>query len=170
MARALVVFESMFGNTRAVAEAVGAALAEGRQVDVVEVAAAPDVLPEGVDLLVVGAPTHAFSLSRVSTRKSAADQATGGLVSRGRGVREWLDALAPVDRTVSAIAFDTKVKVGWLPGSAAKAITKRLRRLRFTLAGAPVSFYVGGTPGPLLEGEIERATAWARTIRATSRT
>ncbi|QQQ74196.1 flavodoxin family protein [Saccharothrix sp. 6-C] len=170
MARALVVFESMFGNTRAVAEAVGAALAEGRHVDVVEVAAAPDVLPDDVDLLVVGAPTHAFSLSRASTRKSAADQATGELVSRGRGVREWLDALAPGDHTVRAIAFDTKVKVGWLPGSAAKAITRRLRRLRFTVAGAPVSFYVAGTPGPLLEGEIERATAWVRTIRATSRT
>ncbi|PSL57326.1 NAD(P)H dehydrogenase (quinone) [Saccharothrix carnea] len=170
MARALVVFESMFGNTRTVAEAVGAGLAGGRQVDVVEVAAAPDVLPDDVDLLVVGAPTHAFSLSRASTRKSASDQATGEIVSRGRGVREWLDALAPADRTVSAIAFDTKVKVGWLPGSAAKAITKRLRRLRFTVAGAPVSFYVGGTPGPLLDGEVDRATAWARTIRATSRT
>ncbi|MEV8438737.1 hypothetical protein AB0425_15285 [Actinosynnema sp. NPDC051121] len=47
---------------------------------------------------------------------------------------------------MSAIAFDTKVKVGWLPGSAAKAITKRLRRLRFTVSGAPVSCYVGGTP------------------------
>ena len=170
MARALVVFESMFGNTKAVAEAVGGGLAAGRQVDVVEVGEAPDVLPEDVDLLVVGAPTHAFSLSRASTRKSAADQATGGLVSRGRGVREWLDALAPVDRAVSAIAFDTRVKTGWLPGSAAKAITKRLRRLRFTVAAAPVSFYVGGTPGPLLGGELDRATAWAKDIRATSRT
>ncbi|WP_331459403.1 hypothetical protein [Saccharothrix sp. NRRL B-16348] len=49
MARALVVFESMFGNTRAVAEAVDAGLTEGRQVDVVEVGEAPDVLPEDVD-------------------------------------------------------------------------------------------------------------------------
>lgn len=169
MARALVVFESMFGNTKAVAEAVGAGLAERGPVDVVEVGAAPDAVPGDVDLLVVGAPTHAFSLSRASTRKSAADQATGGLVSRGRGVREWLDALAPVDRAVGVIAFDTKVKVGWLPGSAAKTAVKRLRRLRFTEVGPPMSFYVGGTPGPLLDGEVDRATAWARTIRATSR-
>ncbi|TQM78930.1 flavodoxin [Saccharothrix saharensis] len=169
MARALVVFESMFGNTEAVAEAVRAGLAEGRQVDVVEVGEAPDVLPGDVDLLVVGAPTHAFGLSRASTRESAADQATGELVSRGRGVREWLDALAPADRPVSAVAFDTRVKVGWLPGSAAKAIAKRLRRLRFAAAGAPMSFYVGGTPGPLSDGEIDRARTWAKGIRATSR-
>ncbi|WP_331459404.1 hypothetical protein [Saccharothrix sp. NRRL B-16348] len=83
-------------------------------------------------------------------------------------MREWLDALAPVDLTVSAIVFDTRVKVGWVPGSAAKAITRRLRRLRFTVGRAPVSFYVGSTPGPLLDGETDRATAWARTIRTTS--
>ncbi|GAA3882776.1 flavodoxin family protein [Saccharothrix violaceirubra] len=170
MARALVVFESMFGNTKAVAEAVRAGLAEGGQVDVVEVGEAPDVLPGDVDLLVVGAPTHAFDLSRAATRKSAADQATGELVSRGRGVREWLDALAPAGRAVSALAFDTRVKSGWLPGSAAKTITKRLRRLRFAVAGAPTSFHVGGTPGPLLAGEVDRATTWARAIRPASRT
>ncbi|MEU4805158.1 hypothetical protein [Actinosynnema sp. NPDC023587] len=135
----------MFGNTRAVAETIGAVLAGERAVDVVEVATAPDVLPEDVDLVVVGAPTHVFGLSRASTRTSAAGRAPGGLVSTGRGVREWLDILPAAGSGVLVYAFDTKVKVGWLPGSAAKAIAKHLRRLRYTVP-ALTSFYVTGTP------------------------
>ncbi|MFE2752299.1 flavodoxin family protein [Actinosynnema sp. NPDC059335] len=169
MTRALVVYESMFGNTRVIAEAVGAALAEGGlRVDVVEVGSAPDVLPADVALLVVGAPTHTFSLSRPSTRRLAADQAAGDLVSRGRGVREWLAALRPVVRPVAARAFDTRMGTGWFTGSAAKMITKRLGRLHFDDVGAPRSFYVAGTCGPLLEGELDRAADWARTVRAAS--
>ncbi|GGP75648.1 flavodoxin family protein [Saccharothrix coeruleofusca] len=160
MSRALVVYESMFGNTKAIAEAIGTALAA----EVVEVSDAPDVLPEDVGLLVVGAPTHAFGLSRPATRKSAADQAGAELVSAGRGVREWLDALAPHGRRVTAHAFDTRLRGGWLPGSAAKAIAKRLRALHFEVPERPMSFHVTGTPGPLLVGEPARATAWARAM------
>ncbi|QQQ80174.1 flavodoxin family protein [Saccharothrix sp. 6-C] len=166
MARALVVYESMFGNTKAIAEAIGEALAA----EVVEVSDAPDVLPDNVGLLVVGAPTHAFSLSRPATRQSAADQATDGLVSTGRGVREWLETLAPLGHHVTAHAFDTRVKIGWLPGSAAKAIAKRLRALHFEVPDKPMSFHVGGTPGPLLVGEPARAAAWARAVLADART
>ena len=169
MARALVVYESMFGNTRTIAEAVGAGLAGQGRVDVVEVSEAPDVLPDQVDLLVVGAPTHAFGLSRESTRKSAADQATEPLVSSGRGVREWLDALPRDSAGVVACAFDTRIGAGWLPGSAAKTIAKRLRRLGFPSAAAPRSFRVAGTAGPLLDGERARAVAWASGIRVGSR-
>ncbi|GAA1331625.1 flavodoxin family protein [Saccharothrix algeriensis] len=160
MARALVVYESMFGNTKAIAEAIGEALAA----EVVEVSDAPDVLPDDVGLLVVGAPTHAFGLSRPATRKSAADQAAGDRVSTGRGVREWLDALAPLGHHVTAHAFDTRIGTGRLPGSAAKAIARRLRALHCAVPGKPVSFHVGGTPGPLLVGEPTRAAAWARSM------
>ncbi|NUT48470.1 MAG: flavodoxin family protein [Saccharothrix sp.] len=166
MVRALVVYESMFGNTKAVAEAIATALGA----EAVEVSDAPDVLPDDVDVLVVGAPTHAFGLSRPNTRKSAADQATDALVSTGRGVREWLDGLAPIGHHVTAHAFDTRIKSGWLPGSAAKAIAKRLRALHCALPGAPMSFYVGGTPGPLLVGEPGRAAGWARSLLTDSRT
>ncbi|WP_228122747.1 flavodoxin family protein [Saccharothrix syringae] len=162
MARALVVYESMFGNTEVIAEAIGQALAA----EVVEVSDAPDVLPDDVGLLVVGAPTHVMGLSRPVTRRSAADQATEGLVSTGRGVREWLDTLAPLGHHVTAHAFDTRVGTGWPAGSAAKAIAKRLRSLHFTVPGRPVSFHVGGTPGPLLVGEPARAAAWARSVLA----
>ena len=162
--RALVVFESMFGNTQVVAEAVADGLAGRMQVDAVEVGDAPTELGDDVALLVVGGPTHAFGMSRPSTRQDAATQATAGLVSAGIGLREWLaDLHGPAG--VAAAAFDTKVSRPRLPGSAARAAEKRLRRLGFRVVAPAASFYVEGTRGPLLEGERERARRWGQQVR-----
>ncbi|RKT74897.1 flavodoxin-like protein [Saccharothrix variisporea] len=169
MARALVVYESMFGNTRTVAEAVAEGLTGFGDVEVVEVSHAPDTLPDDVELLVVGAPTHAFGLSRPSTRTSAAEQTASPLVSPGRGVREWLDVLAHNVNGTVAVAFDTRVKVGILPGSAAKLIAKRLRKLGFPPATPPKTFWVTGTTGPLRERQRDEAVEWARGITVGSR-
>jgi flavodoxin len=65
---AIVVYESMFGNTQRVAEAVAAGIAAHMTVELIEVGAAPTQIGEDVGLLVVGGPTHAFGLSRQSTR------------------------------------------------------------------------------------------------------
>ena len=158
MTRVLVVYESMFGNTRAIAKAVAEGLADAGAVDLVEVGSAPVPLPDDVDLLVVGAPTHAFGLSRPSTRKSAADQAPGEVVSTGIGLREWLDELRPGTAAVSA--FDTRVKVAMMPGSAGRRALGRLRRSGFPMLLRSESFYVEGTPGPLKDGEVDRARRW----------
>ena len=79
--RALVVYESMFGNTQAIADAVADGLAARVRVDAVEVGAAPTVVGDDVVLLVVGGPTHAFGMSRQATRQDAGRQAERGLVS-----------------------------------------------------------------------------------------
>ncbi|WP_019819379.1 flavodoxin family protein [Saccharomonospora saliphila] len=161
--RALVVFESAFGNTEAVARGIGAALAPHAEVEVREVGSAPGVVDDATDLLVVGAPTHAFGLSRESTRRDAAEQAREHgrePVSRGRGVREWLDEVR-LPRGVRVAAFDTKINRPRLPGSAAKGVMKRLRRAGQVPATAPQSFYVTATAGPLLDGELDRAGEWA---------
>jgi hypothetical protein len=90
MTRALVVFESMFGNTELVARAVAVGLAEHTDVDVVR--ARPGVMPrDDVDLVVVGGPTHAFGLTRRSTRVSAGQQGADEVAAQGTGLREWLD-------------------------------------------------------------------------------
>ncbi|HEU4421315.1 MAG TPA: flavodoxin domain-containing protein [Pilimelia sp.] len=159
--RALVVYESMFGNTQTIAEAVAEGLAAHISVVTAEVGAAPPTLADGVELLVVGGPTHAFGLSRPNTRKSAVDQAKRPVVSTGIGLREWLDTLQRRSSGVAAVAFDTKVSKPRLPGSAARAATRRLRRLGFAIAAPAETFYVAGTPGPLLPGEAERARRWA---------
>jgi len=162
---ALVVFESMFGNTQVIAQAVAEGLwLEGMSVDIQEVGAAPTVIGDGVDLLVVGGPTHAFGLSRQSTRRSAAEQAEQGVVSAGIGLREWLGTVRGSSASVAAAAVDTRVKKPRLPGSAARAAEKRLRRLGFRILAPATSFYVAGTPGPLLDGEPQRARGWGEML------
>ncbi len=156
--RTLVIFESMFGNTERVAAAIGEGLAAAGSVDVVEVGSAPDVVGADTALLVVGGPTHAFGMSRPRTRLDAAGQADGDVVSR-TGIREWLDTVTG-SSAVPAVAFDTRVKQRWIPGSAARAAQRRLQDKGFSRAGQPRSFRVQGTTGPLLEGEIARARQW----------
>jgi hypothetical protein len=166
MSRALVVFESMFGNTQAIAAAIADGLATWVPVDVVEVATAPAVLPRDLDLLVVGAPTHAFGMSRASTRADATKQAPGTVVSGEIGLREWLEAVGAPASHVPAAAFDTRIYKPRVPGSAARAATRRLRRLGFAVTTPPESFYVTGTAGPLVPDEIDRARRWGEDLGA----
>jgi hypothetical protein len=160
----LVVFESMFGNTRVIADAVAEGVARHLPVEQVEVGRAPTVIGGEVELLVVGGPTHAFGLSRSGTRQSAAQQAEDGLVSAGIGLREWLGALQKAAADVAVAAFDTRISRPRLPGSAAAGADKRLRRLGFRSVAPSTSFYVEGTTGPLLEGEAERARRWGEAL------
>lgn len=164
--RALVVYESMFGNTRTIADAVASGLQEaGVEVEVVEVGVAPTGPDEDVGLLVVGAPTHALSLSRPESRRSASEQAEGPILSMGIGLREWLAAL-PTGRALVA-AFDTHIDRK-VPGAASRAALKRLRRRGYRVAEPAESFFVSDTVGPLVEGEVERARAWGHELAASS--
>jgi hypothetical protein len=169
--RALLVYESMFGNTRAIALAVAEGIGTRMEVDTIEVGSAPRGLPADVALLVVGAPTHGHGMTTAESRAGAADRAGDRLVSRGTGLREWLDALPPVPSTLPAAAFDTRIKgPGFLWGSAAKPAAKRLTELGFRLAAEPRDFLVGGPTGPmfdrLAEGELERAREWGVELAA----
>ncbi len=164
MRRALVVFESMFGNTQQIAGAVAKGLSSSLPTVILEVGAAPTVLPDDVDLLLVGGPTHAFGLSRTGTRENAIRQAGGRVVSEGIGLREWLAALARTGGGVAVAAFDTRIAKPRVPGSAARAAEKCLRKLGFRVVAASESFYVAGTAGPLVEGETERARAWGEKL------
>ena len=152
--RARVICESSFGNTRRIAEAMAMELHT-------EVLGAGDSVDlDEVDLLVVGAPTHVHGLPSERSRKAAVEQ--GG--TDGHGVRDWLDGLPR--GTGRAAAFDTRFeKPAFLTGSAAKGIANRLRRHGFELVAEPESFFVHGTKGPLKNGELERAAAWARALR-----
>lgn len=165
--KALVVYESMFGNTEAVARAVADELAAEMTVEVYDVGSAPERINELVDLIVVGAPTHAFSLSRPGTRSDAVTKgATVG--SAERGVREWLEQLPAGPHSESVATFDTRVeKVRHLPGSAAKKADRIAHQHGYPSAIARESFYVEDMAGPLLPGELDRARAWGRTLAVT---
>ena len=171
MKRALVIYESMYGNTEQIARAIGEGLAERMQVDVVEVGVAPTTLAADVGLVVVGGPTHAFGMSRPGTRVSAAKEAESPLVSSGIGVREWLEALEQPAEPLVAAAYDTHVdhpKLLRHVGSAAAAIAKRLEKLGIEAVAEPEHFWVAGTPGPLRDGELQRAHDFGRSLTERS--
>ena len=155
----LVVYESSFGNTKSIAEAIAFGLAG--DVELIEANDAPTVLGSEVGLLVVGGPTHAFSMSTTRTRRSAADM-TGAVPAR-IGIREWIDELSMLSTTPVA-TFDTKVEHPRLPGSAARAATRRLRRAGVSVVVEPETFYVVGTSGPLKDGERDRAHVWGAAL------
>jgi hypothetical protein len=156
--KALVVYESMFGNTAAVAEALAEGLRRSMEVEVHDVAEAPASLPGDVDLLVVAAPTHALSLSRRETRAEAIlEGATHG--EEVPGAREWLEGLQFTRVPVLATLDTRATKARHLPGSAARKAAKIAHARGLGRAVARASFYVTDTKGPLVDGELDRARA-----------
>jgi hypothetical protein len=157
MTRALVVYESMFGNTEEIARAVADGLAQHLQVQTVPVTDAPVQVPDDVALLVVGGPTHAFGMSRHGTREDASRRGAQGAAQTG--VREWLDRVSMAAGTRVA-AFDTRIDKVGVPGSAARAIARRLRRRGGKPLAPPQTFRVRDIPGPLVPTARGRARIW----------
>jgi Flavodoxin len=164
--KALVVYESMYGNTAVIAEAVTRALGEhGLDVAVAPVTSTSpgEVIEAG--LLVVGGPTHAHGMSREATRRTAAsdEENVNPDPTVSPGLREWIDRL-PLGTEKLAAAFDTRIdKPVFLTGSAAKGIAKRLERHGYRLVAGPRSFFVT-TQNHLAEGEIDGAVAWGEEL------
>ncbi|WP_034621399.1 hypothetical protein [Cellulomonas sp. URHE0023] len=165
--RALVVYESSFGNTGLVAEAVWRGLADHvedaalRRVDV-----APTRLDPSVQLLVVGGPTQAFGLSRPSTRADAEAKAGASVTGVSTGVREWLHQLEQPNRPVYSATFDTRIHSPHVPGSAAVGAWRLLSKGGFELTAEAESFWVTGLRGPLRDGELDRAYEWGVSLSA----
>ena len=158
--RTLVVVESIWGNTEAIGRAIAAGI--GGTVDVVTAEDAPRAIPHGVDLVVVGGPTHAFSMTSVMTRESARRQ--GATTIPSRGIREWIDGLPRLERRVRVATFDTRTVSPRLPGSAAKVAMKRLIERGLQPVAKPETFDVHGNEGPVADGELARATEWGATL------
>lgn len=155
-----IIVESLWGNTRAVAEAIAEGVREADPDAHVTVGGTDDTpaAPQDTDLLLLGGPTHAFGMSREGTRTDAERRGSGE--APAHGVREWIAAAAP-HGDVRVVTFDTRVK--GFPGSAAAGAAKALRK-RGWHSEAGESFFVGGYEGPLGEGELERARAWGASL------
>jgi hypothetical protein len=167
--KAVIVYESMFGNTRAVADAIADGFRLGNEAVVVPVTQArPEVL-DGADLVVVGGPTHVHAMSRAGTRKGAAQMAgkpgSGLTLEPGAaclGLRDWFAGLGQV--TIAAAAFDTRIDgLAVFTGQASKGIARQLRHHGFHLVAGPESFLI--TKGNQLRaGEEDHAKAWGRLL------
>lgn len=163
--RALIVYESMYGNTRKIAEAVARGLGDGGEVRVLPVGDAADVDPSDWDLLIVGGPTHAHGMTRGTSRHAAAEAAAkpdSGLTMEpaadAGGLREWLDSLGR--RAGNAAAFDTRIDASaFLTGRASKGIGRKLEHSGYTPVAEPESFLVT-SHNELVADEEERARAW----------
>jgi len=171
--QAIVVYESMFGNTHAIADAIGKGLGQGLEpvdnVVVVPVVEAGRERLGNADLLVVGGPTHFHGMSRTRTRKwavSTAQKPKNDLAldrdAQGPGVRDWLTSLG--HGHTKAAAFDTRFKgPAVLRGRASKAISRKLRRHGFEVVAKPESFFV--TLQNHLEPDEEgRAREWGKRL------
>ncbi|HET91948.1 MAG TPA: flavodoxin family protein [Chloroflexi bacterium] len=155
----LIVYDSFFGNTEQVAQAMGQALFHQAEVQTLRVG---DVRPEHLsqlDALVVGSPTRAFSPTPA--------------------VKKWLSSLPSKSLSdVKVAAFDTRMDVkevnsrvlnffvGFF-GYAAEPMAARLVKKGGTRAMPPAGFFVEGTEGPLRDGELERAAQWVQQIVPT---
>ena len=173
--RAVIVYESMYGNTHAVANSVAEGLRdEACDVTVVPVGRATKELIGHCDLLVVGGPTHLHGLSRPSTRKSAATaagQPGSGLIlesgALGPGLREWLHGLTPVDG-VKAATFDTRMNGPVLfTGEASRTIAQQLRRRGYRILTPGHSFPVSKQNG-LDASQAERGRTWGEALAFTA--
>jgi Flavodoxin domain len=181
--RALVVYESMFGNTRAVAQAIAAGLGGPAVARAIPVSAAPEEDLSGYDLLVVGGPTHVHGMSRTSTRQAAADTAATATAAGGHGpeldehadvgtgLREWLGRLQehpPQGGPRRAAAFDTRADVPALvSGRASRGIARQLEHAGFVLVTKPHSFLVTKEPH-LAPHETDRARNWGRDLSSAA--
>ncbi len=159
--RAVVVYESHWGNTAAVAEAIARGLGAGA-VAVSTADASPEAVADA-DLIVAGAPVLGFRLPT--------DQMLAGLANersprpadlRGPSMRSWL-AEVPAGHGRAA-TFETGI--WWSPGGATGAIARELGRAGYEPVGKGRRFVVNGRYGPLRDGELERAERWGAELRS----
>lgn len=155
--KAWVVYDSFFGNTKAVAEAVGDALSETHEVEVIDVKTSPGPVPVDVSLVVVGSPTRAFKPTAAISDWLKA-QPRGSLAGK---------RIAAFDTRASLEEVNSKVLNAFVSvfGYAAEPIEKKLIRSGGTSAGSPAGFFVKDKEGPLFDGEIDRVKAWARGLK-----
>jgi flavodoxin len=157
--KAMVVYDSVFGNTEQVARAMGRALGAPADDEARRVTEVKSEQLVGLDVLIVGSPTRKFQPT------PATKQLVQSIPAKGL-------------QGVTVAAFDTRILIeevgsGFLTfmvklfGYAAKPIADRLERKGGALALPPEGFIVEGTEGPLREGELERAEEWARQVAAS---
>ena len=156
--KALVVYDSFFGNTEKIAQAIGDSLGSSMEVEICRVSEFTPEQLKGLNLLIAGSPTRAFRPTKATTSFLKGIPA-GGLTGVKVAAFDTRIALADVNSGV----LNTMVK---LFGYAAEPIGERLRKKGGSLVVPPEGFFVSDSEGPLKEGELERATAWAGSIIA----
>ena len=163
--KAVVVYESHWGNTEAVARAI----AEGIGPEAVALTtddARPELISEA-DLVVAGSPVLGFNLPSERMVEGLVNQhgAPSPADVSHEPLRTWLESL-PAGRALHA-AFETRIR--WSPGGATGAIGRAFEVAGYPKADDPQKYVVKGQYGPLREGELDRARAWGAELAETAR-
>nr|WP_236707322.1 flavodoxin [Frankia sp. CcI6] len=159
------MYESMFGNTRQIGQAIADGIGPLHEVVVIPVRDANPEVISGADVVVVGGPTHVHGMSRPASRTSAGEIARkppSGVAlepgAEGPGLREWFARCGVIEGY--AAAFDTRAHgPSILTGRASKRIHRLLRRHGARQVCPPESFFVT-KDNALAPGEIDRARRW----------
>lgn len=155
--KALVIYDSFFSNTERIAQAIGKGLGTEKEVTIVKVDAAKPELLEGLDYLIVGSPTRAFSptpASKTFIKKLSPNQLAGVRVTS-------FDTRLPInEKTPGILRF-----LAGIFGYADKPLLDELKKKGGVQVVASEGFMVTDSEGPLAEGELERATEWGKAIR-----
>ena len=157
--KALIVYDSFFGNTEKIAEAIGRALGSPPDVQVVRVSACIPGQLSDLDWLIVGSPTRGFQPSPLIKNFMAMIPADG---LRGVKVTAF-DTRVPLSKIPGFLRFVQK-RVGWADRHIVAALTKKGGEL----AAPSEGFMVQDSEGPLVDGELERAAGWARGLQAAT--
>jgi hypothetical protein len=163
--RALIVYESLFGNAKSIAEAIGDGLRTGADVQVIDVRSAHETV-DHIDLLVVGGPTHQLGMTRPASRRQAETQYEEAPPAAQTGLREWIGELQLPAGTAAAV-FDTRLNhpsVLRVLDHAARTTGRMLEHRGAHTIAPPQRFLVESATGPLLLHEIDRAREWGQTL------
>ncbi len=149
----LVIYDSVFGNTEKVAQATAVAV----QAAAMPVSQVTRDQLHGLEVLIVGSPTRSFRPTPAISKflKSLPQNHLAGISVAAFDTRIWL-------QTIDSAAFRFIVDKG---GYAANTMAKTLTKKGGHLSMPPEGFLVTGEEGPLKDGELERATNWARQIQ-----
>jgi hypothetical protein len=162
---AIVVYESLWGNTAAIARAIAEGLGEGARA--VSTAEATPQAVASAGLIVAGAPILGFNLPTEDMRKSIGASPGNGPAPdlSAPSMRSWAEALPSGSSKFAT--FETRI--WWSPGSSAKKIASLLAPKGYTPVAPPEKFLVTGRYGPLKHGELARARAWGAKLAAAVR-
>ena len=158
--KAVVVYESHWGNTAAIARAIAEGIGEEARVLSTDEATGPALAD--VDLLVAGAPLMAFHLPSDRMKESIASAGSKAPAPSHPFLGTWLETLPPGHG--AAVAFETRLR--WSPGGATAAIERGLKRAGYRTGTKAGKFIDSGSYGPLRDGEVERARRWGAELRS----
>jgi flavodoxin len=154
--KTLIIYDSVFGNTAKVAQAMAAAL----QTSALPISQVTTDKLRGLELLIVGSPTRSFRPTPAISKflKSLSPNQLAGISVAAFDTRIWLE-------TIGSAAFRFLVDKG---GYAASTMASALKKKGGTLAVPPEGFLVTGEEGPLKDGELERAAEWVRNMQVAA--